>query len=54
MLGLQLHLAEPGDLLPRSLIGLPAGLLGSQRRLQVRDVYLVSLAQSLVLNKRSS
>lgn len=44
MLGLQLHLAEPGDLLPWSLVGLPAGLLGSQRRLQVGDVYLVDAA----------
>ena len=44
MLGLQLHLAQPGDLLPRRLVGLPAGLLGSQRRLQVGDVYLVDAA----------
>ena len=44
MLGLQLHLAKPGDLLPRSLVGLPAGLLGSQRCLQVGDVYLVDAA----------
>lgn len=40
-LGLQLHFAEPGNLLSRRLIGLPPGLLCPQGCLQVGDVHLV-------------
>lgn len=43
VLRLQLHLAQPGDLLPGRLVDL-AGVVGAQRCLQVRDVHLVDAA----------
>lgn len=44
MLRLQLHLAEPRDLLPWCLICLTTRFLGSQGCLQVGDVYFMDAA----------
>lgn len=44
VLGLQLHFAKPGDLLPWCLIGLATRFLGPQGSLQVGDVHFMDAA----------